>query len=79
MKQLPPVRTHTSVENTHFIIRKILYLYCVCCLDILEDEFYYYRQIFQFYRRHDGHGRLSHLRREEHSIRRQNFTETWLC
>lgn len=64
VKHLPSVKTHTSVEKTHFIMKKILYLYCICCLDILEDEFYYYRQIFQFHRRHNGHGTLSHLRRE---------------
>lgn len=41
------------------------YLYCVSSLDVMEDEFYHHRQIFQFYRRYNGHGRLLHLRGEQ--------------
>jgi len=71
VKQLLSVKTCTGLNNLLVVIsiEKVLYLYCVCCLDIMEDEFYYYRQIFQFYRRYNGHGRLTHLRRKQYCIR----------
>jgi len=47
---------------------KAPYLYGICSLDIMEDEFYDHRQIFQFYRRHNGHGRLPHLRGEQRGL-----------
>lgn len=34
----------------------------------MEDEFYDHRQILQFYRRHNGHGTLPHLRGEQHGL-----------